>query len=67
MAERGVTQSMVNSWTKNGTVLQQSSGNYLYITQEGAAVLNSSGKLITTYPNSYYDATMIDVVNKLFG
>jgi len=67
MAERGVTQSMVNSWVQNGKVLQQSSGNFLYITKDGAAVLSNTGKLITTYPSSKFDAAMWDIVAKLFG
>jgi hypothetical protein len=67
MAERGVSQSMVNSWVKNGVALQQSSGNYLFITQEGAAVLSGSGKLITAYSSVYYDSAMQAVVNQLYG
>ena len=67
MTERGVTQGMVDSWVQSGKVLQQSSGNYLYITQDGAAVLNNAGKLITTYPSTNFDSAMWEVVKKLFG
>ncbi len=67
MAERGVTQNMVNTWVKEGKVLVQSSGNYIYITKEGVAVLNSSGKLVTAYTSVNFDDTMWDVVRQLFG
>ena len=67
MSERGVTQSMVNSWVQNGKVLKQSSGNFLFITKDGAAVLNNAGKLVTTYPSSMFDEGMLNVVIKIFG
>jgi hypothetical protein len=67
MAERGVTQGMVDSWVQSGKVLQQSSGNYLYITKDGAAVLNNAGKLVTTYSSANFDSAMWEVVKKLFG
>ena len=67
MVERGVTQSMVNSWVQNGSVLQQSSGNYLYVTKDGAAALTSAGRLVTTYPSTHFDANMQDIIEKLFG
>jgi len=67
MAHRGVTQSMVDNWVSNGKVLKQSSGNHIYITKEGAAVLNSAGELVTTYPRANFDANMLDIVKQLFG
>jgi len=67
MAQRGVTQSMVDNWVSNGKVLKQSSGNHIYITKEGAAVLNSAGELVTTYPRANFDASMLDIVKQLFG
>ena len=67
MAQRGVTQSMVDAWMEGGKVLVQNSGNYIYITKEGAAVFNSSGILITTYTSKDYDDSMWSVVKRLFG
>lgn len=67
MAQRGVTQSMVDDWVANGKVLRQSSGNHIYITREGAVVLNNAGELVTTYPKADFDANMLNIVKQLFG
>jgi hypothetical protein len=67
MAERGVTQSMVDSWVANGKVLKQSSGNYLYVTKDGIAVLNQYRELVTTYTKAEFDANMWKVIMQLFG
>jgi hypothetical protein len=67
MAERGVTQSMVDIWVADGKVLKQSSGNYLFITKDGIAVLNQYGELVTTYTKAEFDANMWKVVMQLFG
>ena len=67
MVERGVTQQMANFWVQTGKVLQQSTDRFIYITQEGAVVVDSFGRLITTYTSKYYDANMVEVVRQLFG
>jgi hypothetical protein len=66
MVERGVTQRMAEQWVSTGRVLQQSSGNYLYISREGAVVLDRAGRIITAYPSSLYDDAMRAIVNQLF-
>lgn len=66
MSERGVTQGMVNKWVKNGKVLQQTSGNYAYITKEGVVILSKDGRLITTYPKAKFDDMMMQIIKKLF-
>ncbi|MBR0573017.1 MULTISPECIES: VENN motif pre-toxin domain-containing protein [Pasteurellaceae] len=56
---RGVTSEMVMKAVKNPkVVLKQSSGNHLYLTTETAVVLNSQGKIITTYSKDYFDNTI---------
>ena len=67
MAERGVTQSMANAWVKSGKALQQSGGQILYVTKQGAVCVNKAGQVITAYTSKYFDATMKLVVEKLFG
>ena len=67
MAERGVTQKMVETWMRNGKVLEQSGGQFLYITKEGAAVVNKSGQVITAYGSKYFDDAMKQVIVSLFG
>ena len=67
MAERGVTQSMVDSWVAKGKVLKQSSGNYLYVTKDGIAVLNQYRELVTTYTKAEFDSNMRKVIMQLFG
>lgn len=67
MAERGVTQKMVETWMKSGQVLQQAGDKFLYITQQGAVVVNKAGQVITAYGSKYFDSNMQEVVKKLFG
>ena len=67
MSERGVTQSMVDLWVRTGYALQQTNGRILYITKQGAAVINSAGELVTTYSSKYFDANMRHIVEQLFG
>ena len=67
MAERGVTQRMVDQWVRHGVSLLQSGGQYLYLTPQGVAVVNQVGKLMTTYPASHFDQTMRDLVTLIFG
>ena len=67
MAERGVTQGMVNNWISEGKVLKQISGNYIFISKEGAAVFTQSGKMITAYSSEYFDENMWNIIKRLFG
>lgn len=62
MAQRGVTQEMVDSWVANGKALQQGANKYLFVTKEGAAVVTSEGKLVTTYSEN-----MTNIVKQLYG
>ena len=67
MAEREVTQKMVQTWMSTGKVLQQTSDKFLYITQQGAVVVNKAGQVITAYGSKYFDSNMKEVVKQLFG
>ena len=67
MIERGVTQEMVEVWVKNGKALQQAGEKILYITKQGAVVIDKAGAVITAYTNQYFDPAMQEVVEKLFG
>ena len=67
MTQRGITQKMVDDWIANGKVLKQSSGNYIYITKEGVAVLNHNNELVTAYPKANFDSNMLNIIEQLFG
>jgi hypothetical protein len=66
MAQRGVTQDMVNSWVSNGKALQQGANKYLFVTQEGAAVVTNKGNLVTTYSSKFFDENMANIVKQLY-
>ena len=67
MMERGVTQNMVEIWARTGKSLQQVGDKILYVTRQGAVVIDKAGKVITAYTSQYYDPAMQKVVEKLFG
>ncbi|MVP02422.1 hypothetical protein [Paenibacillus lutrae] len=68
MAERGATQSMVNSYVANGRVFSQNNGSkYLFFSREGAAVVAKDGKLITVIPKTNYDGGYRELTKILFG
>ena len=67
MVQRGVTHEMVNSWVANGKALQQGTNKYLFVTQEGAAVVTQEGKLVTTYSSKFFNEKMANIVKQLYG
>ena len=67
MAERGVTPSMAEYWVKTGKALQQTGDKILYVTRQGAVVVNKAGQIITAYTSQYFDENMQRIISKLFG
>ena len=67
MQQRGVSRKDVEYFIKNGKVLKQAGEKYAYITEKGMAVLSEKGTLIATYSSAYYDASMKEIVKRLFG
>ena len=67
MAQRGITPEMIESWIQQGAALQQTANKFLFISQEGAAVVTTEGVLVTAYPAACFDASMMEVVKMLFG
>ena len=67
MLERGVSQTMVESWVKTGKALQQTGDKIIYITKQGAVVINNLGQVITAYTSKYFDASMQKIIERLFG
>ena len=55
MSERGVTRNMVETWVRTGKALQQAGDKILYITKQGAVVINKTGQVITAYTSKYFD------------
>ena len=67
MAERGVTQEMANAWAKGGKALQQAGEKILYVTRQGAVVVDKVGKVLTAYTSGNFDENMEKIVQRLFG
>ncbi len=67
MYERGVTPFMVIDWVKNGKALEQAGGKILYITKQGAVVIDKFGRIITAYTSKEFDLAMLELIKKLFG
>lgn len=65
MAERGLSQNTVSNIVKNGKAFLQPENKYLLVTKEGAAVVDSTGKLITAYSSAYFDETMLTLLRLL--
>ena len=62
---RALPSSVILNTVRNpAIVLRQSSGNYLYLTTKAAVVLNSKGRVVTTYPASMFDENILRVLNK---
>ena len=67
MAERGITQEMINLWVKNGAAIQQSGDKVLYITRQGAVVLDQLGRVVTAYSCQEFTPEMLKIIETLFG
>jgi hypothetical protein len=64
VASRGVSFETLSKTVKNPVaVLQQSGGQYLYISNQAAVVLNPAGQVITAYPESMFDVSIRNVLN----
>lgn len=56
---RGVTSPTILNIVRNPlVVLQQGSGNFLYLSRSGAVVLSPEGKMVTTYGAQFFDDTI---------
>ena len=61
---RAVSPSTLLNTVRNpSVVLQQSGGQFLYISGQAAVVLNPGGRVITTYPSSMFGANVNAVLN----
>ena len=54
--------TMLNTVNNPTVVLQQSSGNYLYLTKEAVVVVNPAGRVVTTYPSSMFDSGIWNIL-----
>jgi RHS repeat-associated protein len=60
---RAVTPALLKSVTSNPTVvLAQSGGVRLFLTDEGAVVLNKAGQVVTAYTRKEFDQKILDVL-----
>ena len=60
-----MSQNTVSNIVKNGKAFLQPGNKYLLVTKEGAAVVDSTGKLITAYSSAYFDETMLTLLRLL--
>jgi len=68
MTERGVTKEMVDTWVKTGKAVAQNGGQkFLFVTEEGVAVVSKDGKLVTTYSKEFFDDNMKTIVKQILG
>ncbi|MCC8186872.1 MAG: hypothetical protein LIP08_05005, partial [Bacteroides sp.] len=59
---RGVQPATILNTIKNPVVvLQQNRGNLLYLSREAAVVINPSGRVVSTYPASMFDSSILNV------
>lgn len=67
MQERNMTKTLVEKVVSSGKAFSQNSGSkYLFLSKDGAAVLSSSGELITTYSSANFTDDIIALL-KLLG
>lgn len=60
---RGVNPSTISNTVKNPVVvLQQSRGNFLFLTREAVVVMNNTGRIVSTYPASMFDKSILNVL-----
>lgn len=60
---RGVNSPIILNTIKNPTtILQQSGGNFLYLTREAAVIMNGTGKVVSTYPASMFDNSILNIL-----
>lgn len=61
---RGVSPSMILNTIKNPSIVfQQSSGRFLYVSNEAAVVLTPTGQIVTAYTSRNYDSTIKGVMS----
>lgn len=62
---RGVSPALLKSVTSSPTVvLAQSGGKKLFLTSEGAVVLDKGGKIVTAYTKKQFDQKILDVLEQ---
>lgn len=60
---RGVSpQNLLETVNNPNVVLQQSGGQYLYLSNDAGVVLNPAGRVITTYPSSMFDSGVTNIL-----
>ncbi|MBA3948198.1 MAG: RHS repeat-associated core domain-containing protein, partial [Herpetosiphonaceae bacterium] len=67
LAQRGITVEDLDAWANLPTkVLSQSGGQkFLYITAQGAWVLDTAGRLVTAYSRADFDSNVLNVAKAL--
>jgi len=60
-----IPSNILNTVKSPSIVLQQASGNYLYLSENTVVILNKSGKLITAYQSSLFDDSIWAIFNAI--
>ena len=58
-------QTLRDTVQKPLIILQQSEGNYLYLTEEAVVVLNPGGRVVTAYPKSEFKKDILKLLEEL--
>lgn len=68
LEKRGLSKQQIEKFIKDGKVLSQNNGEkFAFITEDGVAILNKQGKLVTAWEEKDFDKEMVDIITKLFG
>jgi RHS repeat-associated protein len=65
--KRGITESQIKSWIKNGKVIQQDADTFMYVTKDGVAILNKNGVLQTAYGKDQFREPIKNAISQLYG
>ena len=57
------SSTIINTVREPLIVLQQNGGNYMYLTEQAVVVLNSNGRVVTSYPTSMFKRDILEVLN----
>ncbi len=68
MEERGIDQDFVDLIVENGIALEQADGlKHAFITKEGVAIVQTDGKLVTTYKKDTFDDKLNELIKIIYG
>ncbi|EHL5768827.1 LXG domain-containing protein [Listeria monocytogenes] len=68
LKQRGLSKSQVDDFVEHGKVLSQNEGEkFVFITEDGVAIVSKDGKLVTAWGKKDFDEGMKKIIGKLYG